>query len=244
MQPTAVEGGHAALALLAQAKAAGTPYRLVLLDAQMPDMDGFAVAACIQQDPTLAGATILMLSSTDLSGDAGRCRALGIPRYLTKPIIPSDLWEAMTSALDQAGPVSQLVPAVSAHPPRAGRHGARILLAEDNVVNQRLAVRLLEKWGYQVEVVGTGQAALAALARHPFDLVLMDVQMPDLDGFETTAAIRARERVTGVHLPIIALTAHAMSGDHERCLAVGMDAYLTKPLKADDLEAAIDRLLD
>jgi two-component system sensor histidine kinase/response regulator len=149
----------------------------------------------------------------------------------------------MTSALDQAGPASHLVPAVSEPPPRAGRHGARILLAENNVVNQRLAVRLLEKWGYQVDVVGTGQAALAALARHPFDLVLMDVQMPGLDGYETTAAIRARERVTGVHLPIIALTAHAMSGDHERCLAVGMDAYLTKSLRADDLEAAIDRLL-
>ena len=243
MRPTTVDGGQAALTALAQAKAAGRPFRLVLLDAQMPEMDGFAVAACIQQDPSIAGATILMLSSMDLSGDAARCRTLGIPFYLTKPIIPSDLWEAILAALGQAAPANRPTPLAAQRKPLGSRHGVRILVAEDNVINQLLVVRMLEKRGYEVEVVSTGQAALAALERHLFDLVLMDVQMPDLDGFEATTAIRVQERETGAHLPIIALTAHAMSGDHERCLAAGMDGYLTKPLKADELEAAIDRLL-
>jgi two-component system, sensor histidine kinase and response regulator len=206
-------------------------------------MDGFVVAACIQQDPCIAGPTILMLSSMDLSGDAARCRTLGIPFYLTKPIIPSDLWEAILAALGQAAPANRPTPLAAHRVPLGSHHGVRILVAEDNVINQLLVVRMLEKRGYEVEVVSTGQAALAALEQHLFDLVLMDVQMPDLDGFETTATIRVQERETGAHLPIIALTAHAMSGDHERCLAAGMDGYLTKPLKADALEAAIDRLL-
>jgi CheY-like chemotaxis protein len=127
--------------------------------------------------------------------------------------------------------------------PSGSPHGWRILLAEDNAVNQTLAVRMLEKRGHQVAVVGTGKAALAALAQHSFDLILMDVQMPELDGFEATAAIRARERESGGHLPIIAMTAHAMKGDQERCLAAGMDGYVAKPMKAADLYAAIDRLL-
>ncbi|HEX9867598.1 MAG TPA: response regulator, partial [Candidatus Tectomicrobia bacterium] len=241
MQPTTVEAGQTALAVLTQARDAGTPYPLVLLDACMPEMDGFTVAARLGQDPTLVGATILMLSSADLSGDAARCRELGISRYLTKPIVQSDLWEAIMTTLRMPAHDDRLVPSVLPPIPFASPQGWRILLAEDNVVNQLLAVRMLEKRGHQVEVVGTGKAALAALAQHTFDLVLMDVQMPEIDGFEATAAIRAREHEGGGHLPIIAMTAHVMKGDQERCLAAGMDDYVAKPVKAADLYAAIDR---
>jgi signal transduction histidine kinase/DNA-binding response OmpR family regulator/putative methionine-R-sulfoxide reductase with GAF domain len=243
MRPTAAGGGEAALTALTQAKDAGAPFPLVLLDVHMPDMDGFTIAAHIKQDPALAGATIVMLSSTDLAGDAARCRELGIPIYLIKPIIQSDLWEAIMMALGKEAHAS--LPAPWASQPRAlvRRQRWRILVAEDNVVNQTLAVRMLEKCGHDVRVVGTGKEALAALLQHAFDVVLMDVQMPDLDGLETTAAIRAQERGTARHLPIIAMTAHAMQGDQERCLAAGMDGYVTKPMQAADLYAAIDSLL-
>jgi PAS domain S-box-containing protein len=243
MQPTTVDGGQAALAALTQAKDAGTPFPLVLLDTRMPEMDGFTVAARLRQDPALVGATILMLSSTDLAGDAARCRELGIPIHLTKPIIQSDLWEAIMTALRRAAHDDHPTPSVPPPTPFGSPQGWRILLAEDNVVNQTLAVRMLEKRGHRVEVVGTGKAALAAVAQHSFDLILMDVQMPELDGFEATAAIRARERESGGHLPIIAMTAHAMKGDQERCLAAGMDGYVAKPMKAGELYAVIDRLL-
>jgi CheY-like chemotaxis protein len=243
MWPITIDGGPAALTALAQAEAEGTPFRLVLLDAQMPEMDGFAVAVCIQQDSSIARAAILMLSSMNPSGIAARCRALGIPFYLTKPFIPSDLWEAITTASGQVTPGNRPMLSATQRVPHSSRHGLCILVAEGSVINQQLAVRILEKRGYQGEMVSTGQEALAALARYLFDLALLDIQMPDLDGFETTTAIRAQERVTGAHLPIIALTARAMSGIHERWLAAGMDDCLTKPLKADDLETSIDRLL-
>jgi CheY-like chemotaxis protein/anti-sigma regulatory factor (Ser/Thr protein kinase) len=235
MQPTAVEGGQAALAALTQAQKAGTPFPLVLLDAHMPEMDGFTLAARIRQDPTLAGATILMLSSVDLAGDAARCRELGIPLYLTKPIIQAALWDAIMETLCGVAQEDTPAPSVSHLTAPGTQRRLRLLLAEDNAVNQKLAVRMLEKRGHEVEVVSTGKEALAALTRHTFDLVLMDVQMPELDGFETTAVIRARERASGRHLPIIAMTAHAMKGDEERCLAAGMDGYVAKPMKADDL---------
>jgi signal transduction histidine kinase/DNA-binding response OmpR family regulator len=242
MRPTAAASGQAALAALTQARDAGTPFPLVLLDVHMPDMDGFTVASRIRQDPGLAGATILMLSSVDLSGDAARCRELGVAVYLTKPIVQSDLWKAITTALHGTAR-----PASPASPPRLpaapGGRRLRILLAEDNLVNQKCTVRLLEKRGYEVEVAATGNEALAALARGAFDAVLMDVQMPELDGLETTAAIRAQERDTGAHLPVIAMTAHAMKGDQERCLAAGMDDYVSKPVRAEELYAALDRVV-
>jgi signal transduction histidine kinase/DNA-binding response OmpR family regulator len=243
MRPVAVEGGPAALHALAHAKVVGEPFPLVLLDAQMPEMDGFAVAARIKEDPALAGATMLMLSSADLPEATARCRALGIAVYLTKPITPSDLWEAITTALGRPAPQDSPRPPAIPRKAAAGPRRLRILLAEDNVVNQRLVMRLLEKRGHQVEVVGTGHEAVAALAQQTFDLVLMDVQMPEMDGLEATAAIRAQEHATGTHLPIIALTAHALKGDQEQCLAAGMDAYVAKPMQADELYAAIDRLL-
>jgi CheY-like chemotaxis protein len=242
MRPTAVGEGEAALTALTRAKEAGEPFPLVLLDVHMPDMDGFAIAACIRQDPALAGATILMLSSTDLAGDATRCRELGIPIYLMKPIIQSDLWDAIMMALRQEAQASLPAPSASQPGTLGRRQRLRILLAEDNAVNQTLAIRMLEKCGHDVQVVSTGKEALAALDQQPFDLVLMDVQMPDLDGLETSAVIRARERGTGRHLPIIAMTAHAMQGDQERCLAAGMDAYITKPMQSMDLYTAIDSI--
>jgi len=242
MRPTAVEGGAAALAALARAKDMGTPFPLVLLDAQMPEMDGFTVAARIRQNPALTEAMILMLSSTDVSGDAARCRELGILIYLTKPIIQSDLWDAIVTALRGAARESCIVPRRPQPLACSGQRCSRILVAEDNAINQKLLVHMLRKRGYQAEMVNNGTEVLATLAHDCFDLVLMDVQMPELDGIEATMAIRARERETGGYIPIIALTAHAMKDDQARCLAAGMDGYVSKPVKADELFATIDRL--
>jgi CheY-like chemotaxis protein len=183
-----------------------------------------------------------MLSSTDLAGDAARCREAGIAYHLMKPIAQADLWEAILAAL---GSVMHTVrpTTLAPHVEHGHQQPLRILLAEDNLVNQRVALRILEKQGHTVVVVGDGQAALAALAQAAFDLVLMDIQMPILDGLAATAAMRAQEQTRGTHVPIIAMTAHAMRGDYEQCLAAGMDGYVTKPIKAADLTAAIAQLL-
>jgi len=242
MQPTMVDSGQKALARLAQARAQGQPFALVLLDAHMPEMDGFTVATHMQQDPALAGTTILMLSSADLAGDAARCREVGIARHLMKPITQAELWDAILTALDGAGHTPAALPALSPRTEPGANRPLHILLAEDNRINQRVALHTLEKQGHTVVVVGDGQAALTALAQAPFDLVLMDIQMPILDGLAATAAIRAQEQTQGTHVPIIAMTAHAMRGDRERCLVAGMDGYVTKPLKATDLAAAITQL--
>ena len=189
----------------------------------MPGMDGFAVAARMRKDPILANAMILMLSSADFLGDSARCRALGIHVYLTKPVRQAELREAIVTALSSTAPAHAppaIAPAATA--PTLSQH-YHILLAEDNPVNQTLGLRMLEKQGHTVVVVANGQEALTALTRESFDLVLMDVQIPIMDGFETTAAIRAQEERSGAHLPIIAMTAHAMQGDREQCLHVGMD---------------------
>jgi CheY-like chemotaxis protein len=243
MRPTAVDSGQAALAVLAQAQLAGLPFPLVLLDAHMPEMDGFSLAVRIKQEPALAGATILMLSSADFPEATARCQELGIALSLTKPITQADLWDALMIALRPPGYMDSPARPLPAPPPPASSQHLRILLAEDNPVNQRLVLRLLRKRGHQVEVVSTGSEVLAALTRQAFDLVLMDVQMPEMDGLEATAIIRSREQATDTHLPIIALTAHALKSDQEKCLAVGMDAYVAKPMKADDLFATIDQLL-
>ena len=184
-----------------------------------------------------------MLTSGGQRGDAARCRQLGIAASLTKPVTPAELWDAILQALGTAAPVP--APAlITRHTVRQHRQGLHILLAEDNVVNQRLAARLLEKWGHTVTVVSTGKDVLTALAQQSFDLVLMDVQMPEMDGLEATAAIRAQERLSATHVPIIAMTANAMQGDAEQCLAAGMDGYIAKPMRPDDLYTAITRLLE
>ena len=243
LQPTSVDSGQAALATLAQARHLGTIFPLLLLDATMPGMDGFALAAQIKQEPTLAGATLIMLTSGGQRGDTAGCRQLGIAASLTKPVTPSELWDTILQALGTATPTP--APALlTRHTVRQHPQRLHILLAEDNVVNQKLAGRLLEKWGHTVTVVSTGKDVLTALAQQSFDLVLMDVQMPEMDGLEATAAIRVQERLTATHMPIIAMTANAMQGDAEQCLAAGMDGYIAKPMRPDDLYTAITRLLE
>jgi signal transduction histidine kinase/DNA-binding response OmpR family regulator len=242
MRPAAVANGPAALGLLQRRKEAGIPFALVLLDSQMPDMDGFAVAEAIRQNPELVGSTIMMLTSSPNAGDTKRCEKAAISSYLTKPIRQYDLLDAICAGMD----TSQLQSAASPRPLSSAREngtGLEVLLAEDNQVNQVLAVRLLEKRGYKVTVVADGKLALDTVSNKKFDLVLMDVEMPRLDGLAATLAIRERERASGTHIPIVAMTAHAMKGDKERCLESGMDAYVTKPINSQELFETIDSLL-
>jgi PAS domain S-box-containing protein len=243
MKPTASDGARAALAELKRAAAVGEPYELVLLDAMMPEEDGFSLAAKIRDEPELVGATVMMLTSADRQGSVERCRELGIRAYLLKPVKHSELLDTILTALGAGRPSEKGAAKPAAPAVRPARVGRRVLLAEDNAVNQRLAIRLLEKLGHQVVLAADGREAVAAWEREPFDLVLMDVQMPEMGGFEATAEIRRREEATGRHTPIIALTARAMKGDRERCLEAGMDAYVAKPIQAQELAHAIHALL-
>ena len=241
MKPTEVDGGRAALRVLEQAHRDGHPFVLVLLDSMMPEMDGFSLAAEIKRRPEQARATLMMLSSVDRRGEAAKCHELGIAFYLQKPVGQSVLLNAIMTVLGPA-----LTHDAAAVPIRPGvaqsERRLRLLLAEDNVVNQRLAVKLLERRGHDVIVVNNGRQALAALELGQFDAVLMDVQMPEMDGFETTVAIREQECSTHTHLPIIAMTAHAMKGDKERCFEAGMDGYVAKPLQPLELFDVVERL--
>jgi two-component system sensor histidine kinase/response regulator len=238
MRPTLASGADEALAALEQADKRGRPFALVLLDANMPGIDGFALAEKIRRRPRLARAPLLMLTSGPRPGDQHRALALGVAAYLIKPVKQSDLLDRIVEAVS-AGKARAATP--SRAPARAERP-LRVLVAEDNLVNQRVVVGMLERAGHWAVVVANGRQALAALEKEPFDLVLMDVQMPEMDGFEATAAIREREGALGRRVPIVALTAHAMKGDAERCLAAGMDAYLAKPLQARELAAALATL--
>ena len=232
MSPIAVPGGCQALKVLHKGSAAGRPFRLVLLDSQMPDMDGCATAEHMGQDPALAGVPIILLT---LTGWSARCQQPGIRACLTKPIFGADLMQAIHVVLGTAAPpqptVRSLTPLYRPDP----ESPLEILLAEDNAVNQMLAVRLLEKRGHRVTVANNGHEAVALVKQGSFDLVLMDVQMPGCDGFEATATIRQWESASRRHVPIIAMTAHAMKGDEDRCLAAGMDAYLSKPINPSRL---------
>jgi CheY-like chemotaxis protein len=241
MKPTAVDSGPAALEAMQTAARAEEPFQLVLLDANMPEVDGFAVAEQIGHRPDLAGVTIMMLTSSGEHGDSARCRRLGIAAYLVKPVRPTDLLEAIGRVLDtrRGGEAEPSVVAMPVVQPQ--RRRARVLLAEDNLVNQRVAVRLLTKRGHDVTVAGNGRQALAALDAGTFDVVLMDVQMPEMGGFEATAEIRRRESERGGHLRIIAMTAHALKGDRERCLAAGMDGYIAKPIDRVELFDAVEQ---
>jgi two-component system, sensor histidine kinase and response regulator len=239
-RPTAVADGPAALAALGAAAGEGAPHVLVLLDANMPGMDGFEVAERIGQRPELSGATIMMLTSSGQYGDVARCRSLGIAAYLTKPVHADKLHTAIGRVL-QNRPAAARFTLTRFGQPAAAPPALRILLAEDNVVNQRVAVGLLSRRGHHVEVAGNGVEALAAVDARDFDLVLMDLQMPVMGGLEATAAIRRRERDAGGHLRIVAMTAHAMKGDRDRCLAGGMDGYLSKPIDPVTLFAVVER---
>jgi signal transduction histidine kinase/CheY-like chemotaxis protein len=245
---TVVDCGQAALVELPRAAAARDPFALVLLDALMPDVDGLAVAEQIQQHPEWGRPRVLVLSSAGRPDEPTRCRDLEVALYLTKPVTPPDLLRALQQALQQVlvdAKGRKVLPTVA---PGACEHSASVagrlhfLLVEDNPVNQRLGVLLLEKHGHMVQVAGNGREALAALEHQEFDLVLMDVQMPEMDGLEATAAIRRREQGTSRHLPVLALTAHAMKGDRERCLAAGMDGYLAKPIQERELWQALHAL--
>jgi len=206
----------------------------------MPDMDGFRVAERVIQNAPLAGATVIMLTSAGLRGDAARCRELGISAYLQKPIKRSDLLAAIRVALGAQSQSRTNPTLVTVHSLRETRGRMNILLAEDNPVNQKVAVRLLEKRGHRVVVVETGKRALEMVNQQSFDVVLMDVQMPVMDGLQATAAIRQREMTSGKHIPIVAMTAHAMAGDKERCLQAGMDDYISKPLHVDEFLAIVE----
>jgi signal transduction histidine kinase/CheY-like chemotaxis protein len=241
MAPTAAASAHEALSQMRRADERGHPFKLVLTDVHMPEMDGFALVERMKASPHFAGAVIVMLTSGGQQGDVSRCKELGISVYLTKPVRRAELRSAMLAALAGRARIHKtiepepLAAPETLHERRAGS-GLHILLTEDNVVNQRVALRILQKAGHRVEIAGNGREALAALSKEPdFDLILMDVQMPEMDGFEATAAIRLRESGSGVRIPIIALTAHAMKGDQERCLDAGMDGYVSKPIRPREL---------
>ena len=241
MQPVVTDGGPAALQALLDADRQGRPFALVLLDANMPGMDGFETARRIRDAPQLSGAMIMMLSSSGQDDETAKCRAVGIANHLTKPVDQRDLLAAIGRGLANERLVRAPLPAVML-PADLPERRLNVLLAEDNLVNQRLAVGLLERRGHKVTIAANGREALEAIERGRFDVVLMDVQMPEMGGFETTGLIRAKERASGTHLPIIAMTAHAMKGDREHCLAAGMDEYIAKPIDSRQLYTVVERL--
>src|SRR5580692_7959054 len=240
-RPVGVDSGPAAVAELRRAAAAGEPYPLLLTDAMMPEMDGFMLVEELHKEPGLAPRTIMMLSSADRQTDAARCRRLGMAAYLVKPVKADELQIAILAAISDATRDKRTAAGATTRPERTRPETTRpetgttesaaaqlpkelrILLAEDNLVNQRVALHILRKANHSVHAVVNGREAVEALEREPFDLVLMDVQMPEMDGFEATDAIRTREKISGKHMPIVAMTAHAMAGDRDRCLAAGMD---------------------
>jgi len=243
MQPTVVASGEQALAELARARNAGQPYPLALLDVQMPGMNGFELASQMMQQSS-APASIMMITSQGQRGDAQRCRDLGLAAYLTKPVAQSDLLDAIMTALGvPIQPVNELV---TRHTLREGRIGLKLLLAEDNMVNQKLATVLLGKQGHQVHIANNGLEAIEAWKNQSFDAILMDVDMPEMNGYAATEHIRQAECSTGAHIPIVAMTAHAMQGAREECLSHGMDGYLSKPIQVElllrELEAFLPQL--
>ena len=237
------DSGTAAIAALSRAIRDGRPFDALLLDHQMPGLDGEQTVRSIRSDGALSATRVLMLTSTAQRGDARRFEALGCKAYLTKPIRQSQLLDALAEALVDEGPAPPRQPSGIITRHSLGERSARsvrILLVEDNPVNQKVALRLLERAGHRVDAVGNGIEALAALEKVPYDLVLMDVQMPEMDGYEATRILRARE-AGGRRLPIVAMTAHAMKGDREHCLDAGMDDYVSKPIQPKELLSVIDR---
>ncbi|MFW6160449.1 MAG: response regulator, partial [Acidobacteriota bacterium] len=238
-----VESGEAALSVIEEAARKNMDFSLILIDSHMPKMDGFTLAEKLKKNPRVAHATLIMLTSGGIRGEAARCRRIGIAAYLTKPIKQSELFDAITQSLGIHSQKRDSTHLITRHSLREERRKFRILLAEDNAINQKVAVRMLERYGYTVEVAQNGEEVLQALENDNYDLILMDVQMPRMTGFEATKVIRKKEKETGKHIPIIAMTAHAMRGDRERCLERGMDDYIAKPLKPDELEKRVDSML-
>ncbi|HCE46744.1 MAG TPA: hybrid sensor histidine kinase/response regulator [Lentisphaeria bacterium] len=247
MKPTTADGAQSALQMMETATGSGEPFRLLLLDANMPVTDGFGLVEQIKQHPVFSGTTIMMLTSSGQRGDTARCRELGISAYLIKPIKQSLLLDSITTVL---GKFEQ---EIAWHPSPARilaeeMRSLNILLVEDNLVNQKISSVMIEKRGHAVTVAENGMEAIALwqsnAESHPFDVILMDVQMPVMDGFEATRIIREREKAAGAHIPIIALTANAMKEDREICLKSGMDGYASKPLRAAELFSVIDEVLE
>jgi signal transduction histidine kinase/DNA-binding response OmpR family regulator len=246
LKPVSAASGSEALTLARGAFENGTPFALIITDVHMPEMDGFELARNIKKSPYCAGAVVLMLTSGDHPGDVRRARESGVSNFLLKPVRKAELKDVIVRALDALSSSPQnaasLQPVPQSLDDSRPAASARILLAEDNLVNQRFVQRILEKRGYSVVVAGDGKEALEALRKETFDVVLMDIQMPEIDGLEATRVIRESERRSGLHMPIIALTAHAMKDDQDRCVAAGMDGYLSKPVHSADLLAMIEAL--
>jgi PAS domain S-box-containing protein len=243
MVPTCVAGGQEALSTLEAAREAGDAFALAIVDSRMPEMDGFTLVGRVKEMPGNENLAIIMLTSAGQVGDGARCRELGVSGYLMKPTKKSDLWDAIQIALGRPLSEGAAKDLITQHSLRETRRSLRVLVAEDSAVNLKLVVRMLEKRGHVVTAVENGKEAVERLeAGGVFDVVLMDVQMPEMDGFEATTAIRNKEQSTGEHIPIIAMTAHAMKGDRERCLAAGMDLYVSKPIRAGDLFQALEKV--
>jgi two-component system, sensor histidine kinase and response regulator len=246
MRPCAAEGGAIALAAIETAQQKRDSFRLVLIDGNMPGMDGFELAEKIQKQTKGDGkdeATVLMLTSGGQPGEANRCRQLGISAYLLKPVLKADLLAATLTALSQRKMEMNDNPAlVTRHTLRESARKLRILVAEDNPVNQAVIIRVLQKMGHTPVLAQNGKEALALASAEQFNIAFMDVQMPEMDGLAATGAIRESEKKSGAHLPIFAMTAHAMKGDRERCLAAGMDGYITKPVRFSDIEQTLASL--
>jgi two-component system sensor histidine kinase/response regulator len=243
MKPKTVRSGQTALTAMQEAKKAAAPFPLIVIDSNMPKMDGFTLAERIKKNPALAKTTIIMLTSAGVSGDVDRCRKLGISAYMTKPIKQSELLDAIMLVVGTPARGKKKVPLITGDKIRKPHRHLHILLAEDNIINQKVAIHILEKNGHKVSVANNGNEVLSALEKARFDIILMDVQMPIMDGFKTTFSIRKKEKGAGSHIPIIAMTAHALKGDRERCLDVGMDEYVAKPLKPEELIKTIDRAI-
>jgi CheY-like chemotaxis protein/HPt (histidine-containing phosphotransfer) domain-containing protein len=239
MKPTVVGDSASALDVLQQASPTGQRFDVVISDGQMPDVDGFMLARQIRKDRRLQRTPIVMLTSAARPDDVARCRRIGIDAYLVKPVKHSDLLDALVTLFGVARRRVQRAAATGKRPRRA----LHILVAEDNLVNRTLVTTLLRKRGHKVTAVENGRAAVETIDALPrgFDVALMDVQMPEMSGLEASEAIRDREGATGRRLPIVALTAHAMQGDRERCLDAGMDGYLSKPIDVDELVATVER---
>ncbi len=240
---TTADGGTAALTAIQWAASAQNPFRLALVDSQMPVLDGFALIGELRKNPNTASLPVIMMTSAGQPGDAARCRELGVAAYLTKPVRQSQLLETINAVLGIPETEAVPQPLITRHSLRAQKRSLHILLAEDNLVNQMVAQRVLEKWGHAVRTVNNGKEALEALKSQAFDLVLMDIEMPEMDGLQTTAVVRLREQGTSQHVPIVAMTAHAMKGDKERCLAAGMDAYVSKPVQVNELYEVLEDLM-
>jgi CheY-like chemotaxis protein len=244
MKPVSVDHAIAAVDEMRRAHDRGTPFVLVLIDYMMPDIDGFQLAQQIKDDPILRESILVMLTSAGERGHAAKCVELGIAAYLIKPIRQSELFEIICSSMQKSGPGKARASLLTRHAVRESKLRLNLLLAEDNPVNQKLATRLLQKMGHSVKVVENGRQALAAFMKDQFDVILMDIQMPEMDGFEATAAIREREKTQDgtTHVPILAMTAHALAGDRERCLEAGMDGYVSKPINVQELAEALENL--